>query len=416
MRRTKEKVVLVFHSSVRSSWSEALSGIYRFARPQEWNVQVIEHEPNRKSITDLLAFWHPSGVIVEGGVDEKGVFLSGVFDRVPTVYLACDQRQLRRNALRVNHDSESIGRLAAREFLSLGLTSFAYFGFTGMFWSEERGRCFGDALRMNGRAAQGFTRRFFESGKRVAEKGFRNRFAAWLRQLPKPCGLFAANDLLAVEAVNVCHAVGIAVPDEIAILGVDNDEIACENSNPTLSSVRPNFEEAGFLSAQLLGERLDCCGRFKGEVQRNFAAAGIVRRQSTRLLPKSDVEVTKAMETIRLRACEGLKPRDVFAGFACSRRSAELRFKAIEGHSVQEAINLARLEKVKELLARADVKIDSIAGRCGWKSAAQLRVFFREVEGVSLREWRQNRGTGCRRNDSWAQNADIDLFRTHEDS
>ena len=392
MKRTKEKVVLVFHSSVRSSWSETLSGIYRFARPQGWNVQVIEHEPNRKSIVELLAFWHPAGVIVEGGVDEKGVFLSGVFDRVPTVYLACDQRQLKKNALRVNHDSESIGHLAAREFLSLGLGTFAYFGFTGMFWSEERGRCFGGALRLNGRTAQTFTRRFFESGKRAAEKGFRSKFAAWLKKLPKPCGLFAANDLLAVEAVNVCHAVGIAVPDEVAVLGVDNDEIACENAAPTLSSVRPNFEEAGYLCAQLLGERLDCRGRFTGAFQRAFAAAGIVRRQSTRLLPQANAEVSKALETIRLRACEGLKPRDVFNGFACSRRAAELRFKAITGHSVQEAINLARLEKVKDLLAREDVKIDSIAGRCGWKSAAQLRVFFREAEGVSLREWRKSRG------------------------
>ena len=392
MKRAREVVVLVFHSSVRSSWGETLSGIYRFARSRGWNVQVVEHEPSRKSIADLLAFWHPSGVIVEGGVDERGVFLSGVFDRVPTIYLACDQRRLKRSALRVNHDSESIGRMAAREFLSLGLSSFAYFGFTGMFWSEERGRCFDEALRLNGRVAQAFTRRFFESGKKVVEKGFRGRFAAWLEKLPKPCGLFAANDLLAIEAMNVCHAIGIAVPEEIAVLGVDNDEIACENAVPTLSSVRPNFEEAGYLCAQLLDERLAHRGRFTGESQRAFAAAGIVRRQSTRHLPQSNAEVAKALETIRLMACEGLKPRDVFGGFTCSRRAAEQRFKAITGNSVQEAINLTRLEKVKDLLAREDVKIDSIAGRCGWKSAAQLRVFFRAAEGVSLREWRKSRG------------------------
>ena len=391
MKRTRERVILVFHGPVRSLWNEILSGIYRFARPQGWNVQIVEHEPNLKSIKELLAFWRPSGVIVEGGVDEKGVFLSGVFDCVPTVYLSCDQKRLKRSALRINHDSESIGRTAARELLSLGLSSFAYFGLTGMFWSEERGRCFGDALRMNGRTVQVFTRRFFESGKHVAEKCFLDKFAAWLKKLPKPCGLFAANDLLAIEAMNVCHATGIAVPEEIAVLGVDNDEIACENAEPTLSSVRPNFEEAGYLCAQLLGERLDCRGRFTGVSQRAFAAAGIVRRQSTRLLPKSDAEVSKAMEIIRIRACEGLKPRDVFALFVHSRRSVELKFKAITGHSVQEAINLARLDRVKELLAREDVKIDSIAGRCGWKSAAQLRVFFREVEGVSLREWRRNR-------------------------
>ena len=124
------------------------------------------------------------------------------------------------------------------------------------------------------------------------------------------------------------------------------------------------------------------------------AASGMglmTAQEFARLLPRSDAEVSKAMEMIRLRSCDGLKPRDVFAQFACSRRSVELKFKAITGHTVQEAINLARLGRVKELLAREDVKIDSIAGRCGWRSAAQLRVFFREIEGVSLREWRRNR-------------------------
>ena len=392
MKRTKGKVVLVFHSSARSSWNDMLSGIYRFAHQQDWNIQVIEHEPSRKSIVELLGFWRPAGVIVEGGMDEKGVLLSDVFNRVPTVYLLCDQRRLAQNSLRVNHDSKSLGQTAAREFLSLGLKSFAYFGFSGWFWSEERGRYFADALKLNGHTPSIFTRKFFESGKQAAEKGYQTHFAQWLKGLAKPCGILAANDLLALEVISVCRTIGISVPDEVAVLGIDNDEIACENSSPSLSSIRPNFNEAGYMAASLLEERLNCHGKFKGDFRRTFSAMGIVRRQSTRLLPRSNAEVSRAMELIRLNACDGLKPRDVFAGFVCSRRSAELKFRSLTGHSVQEAINLARLEKVKDLLAREAVKIDSIAGQCGWKSAAQLRVFFRAVEGVSLREWRKSHG------------------------
>ena len=119
MKSQRDVTVLVFHSSVRSSWNETLAGIYRFARPQGWNVQVIEHEPDRTSIAELMDFWRPSGVIVEGGMDEKGVFLSDVFGTVPVVYLACDSSRLPAGALRVNHDSSSLGRVAAREFLSL---------------------------------------------------------------------------------------------------------------------------------------------------------------------------------------------------------------------------------------------------------------------------------------------------------
>lgn len=389
MRRTKEKVVLVFHSSVRSSWNETICGFYRFARAQRWNVQVIEHSPNRTSIDDLLSFWHPDGVVVEGGMDEDGAFLSDAFEHVPTIYLACDQRQLRSGVSRVNHDSESLGRVAAREFLSLGLASYGFFGFTDIFWSDERWRAFADTLKLNGRSATRFTRRFFEAEGGEVEKGFRRSFSGWLRSLPKPTGVLAANDLLGVEALNVCAAIGLEVPDDVSVLGIDNDEVACENAKPTLSSIRPNFDQAGYLAAELLAERLAHPRTKDAPAYRTFAAAGIVRRQSTRRLPRANADVAKAMEIIRLNACSGLKPRDIFPELTCSRRLAELRFRELIGHSVLDEILAVRLARVKELLAREDVPIDTIAARCGWKSLTQLRDVFRRSEGVGLREWRR---------------------------
>lgn len=391
MKKNKDINVLVFHTSVRSSWRDTLSGIYRYTRPNSWKVQVIEHEPNRKSIRELLEFWQPDGVIVEGGMDEKGAFRSDVFGKIPVVFLFCDPKKLKKNSLRLNHDSASFGRIAAKEFLSIGTTSFAFFGFTKMFWSDERGRGYTEALALNGYKTQTFTRRFFESGNQSSEKGGRDRFTTWLKALPKPCGLFAANDLLGEEAVNVCRFAGIAVPEEISILGVDNDEFACENAVPTLSSIRPNFEEAGYLSASLLGERLAGGRRAGTDAQRFFPANGVVHRQSTRRLPRANAAVSRALEIVRVRACSGLRPKDVFAELDCSRRLAELRFRELTGHSVQDEIAAVRLSRVKELLALEDVPIESIAARCGWKSTARLRVFFRAVEGASLREWRAKR-------------------------
>lgn len=116
-----------------------------------------------------------------------------------------------------------------------------------------------------------------------------------------------------------------------------------------------------------------------------------MRRQSTRRLPRANAVVLKAVEIVRLRACDGLKPRDVFAELGCSRRLAELRFRELTGRSVQEEILHVRLERVKELLARPGVPLESIAVRFGWKSSAQLRVFFKSVEGQSLRAWRAAR-------------------------
>ena len=187
------------------------------------------------------------------------------------------------------------------------------------------------------------------------------------------------------------HALDIKIPTELAVLGIDNDETLCEHVSPTLSSIRPNFEAAGFLAARLLGERLACRGPFTDDAQRFFAAEDVVRRQSTRRLPRANAAVSKAVEIVRLRACDGLKPRDVFAELGCSRRLAELRFRELTGRSVQEEILHVRLERVKELLARPGVPLESIAVRCGWKSSAQLRVFFKSVEGQSLRAWRAAR-------------------------
>ena len=122
------------------------------------------------------------------------------------------------------------------------------------------------------------------------------------------------------------------------------------------------------------------------------AADGIVRRQSTRRLPRANADVSRAMEIVRLRACDGLRPRDVFAELGISRRLAELRFRELVGHSVQDEILRVRLARVKALLARPNVPLESIAAQCGWKSTAQLRVFFKATEGQSLRQWRATRG------------------------
>ncbi len=395
MNPRRAPTVLVFHTSFRSSWNEMQDGLHRYAQARKWNVFVAEHELDRKAIEDLLAFWRPDGVIVEGAMDEKGVLLSDVFGATPVVYLVCEPTRLAPGALCVNHDSPSIGRVAAREFLSLGLASFAYFGFANIFWSEERERGFRAALRLTGQGVQTFVRPFWEADRGSLADGFTRAFGDWLRALPKPCGLLAANDQLAAEVIGMGHALGIKMPDELAVLGIDNDETLCEHVAPTLSSIRPNFEAAGFLAARLLGERLARRGPLADDAQRFFAAEDVVRRQSTRRLPRANAAVSKAVEIVRLRACDGLKPRDVFAELGCSRRLAELRFRELTGRSVQEEIQHVRLERVKELLARPGVPLESIAARCGWKSSAQLRVFFKSAEGQSMRAWRTARLETC---------------------
>ena len=383
------KLILVFHSSVRSSWQETISGIYRYAHQCDWRLQVIEFVPDPKTIAGLLDFWHPAGIIAECGVDEKGVFSPKSFGKIPTVYLVCDPTRLRPDSLRVNHDSSVFGRLAAKEFLSTHLKSFAFFGFADLFWSVERGRHFAEALSLNGYKCSVFNRALYEQHAFKAKSDYRKGLTAWLRSLPKPCGLMAANDMLASEALNTCVSAGIGVPEEVSILGIDNDEVLCESLHPSLSSIRPNFEAAGYQSAQLLDAALAGRVRVTEARRRFFPPSGVVHRASTMRLPRANASVSKALEIIRLHACDGLKPKDVFAQLPESRRTVEQHFRQLTGHSVCDEILMVRLARVKELLMVENVPLKSIAEQCGWKSSARLRVFFHKAEGVSMRTWRR---------------------------
>ena len=385
---SNEKVMLMFHSSNRSSWHEMLVGISRAASSRGWRLQTIDYDTDAKAVVELVDFWRPTGIIAECGVDEKGVFSPSVFGKVPAVYVVSDARRLDEKALRVNHDSAELGRLAARTLLFDGARGFGYFGFKGLFWSEERGRHFDEALRINGRGCAHFERPLNNVAPRSRDDDYRPRFIRWLRELPKPCGLLAANDMLALEAINNCDKAGLTVPDDVSVLGIDNDEVACENSQPTLSSIRPDFFQAGRLAVELLDGRLRRKGAFKGERLRLFPAAFVVHRASTLRLKRADASVSKAVEFIRRHACEGVQPKDVLAGLGEPRRTVELHFRQLRGRSLMDEILAVRLDRVKELLADAEVPIKTIAGKCGWRSPARLRVFFRAAEGISMSAWR----------------------------
>ena len=320
-------------------------------------------------------------------MDEKGVLVPEAFGRIPVVYLVSDPTRLKPSSLRVNHDSNSFGRLAAKTFLSSGLKSFAYLGYSKVFWSAERGKAFSEAIAMNGYGCEEFSQPLFEIHPKHNGAEYNRRLAKWLASLPKPCGLLVANDALAIEAINTCRSEGISVPDDISVLGIDNDELSCENSSPTLSSMQPNFDEAGYIGAELLSAALRHSFGKNGAL-RVFPASDVVHRASTLRLPYANASISAALEMIRLKACSGLKARDVLKAFPESRRTLELRFKQLTGHTVLDEILAVRLARVKELVMRNDIPLESIAKMCGWRSSARLRVFFHKAEGMSMHEWK----------------------------
>jgi LacI family transcriptional regulator len=209
----------------------------------------------------------------------------------------------------------------------------------------------------------------------------------WIAALPKPLGLMACNDFRGLQALDACRRAGVAVPEEVAVIGVDNEVLACEMANPPLSSVIPDCRRIGYEAAALL-DRL-----MKGEppprTTREIPPIGIVTRQSTEVTAIADPTVAEAMKFIREQACEGITVEDVLDHVTVSRSVLQKRFRDALGRTLHEAIAGVRLRRVKQLLIETDLSFDVLAQRAGFASRAYLSVVFRKSTGTTLAAFRR---------------------------
>lgn len=391
-------VILVFQGSFCQMNRLELDGIYRFARQRGWNVQTVEYdtaavsryqrgqESARPDVGALIRFWNPSGCIVECA-GRAPSFTRRELGQVPTVFLDRHPATVYKGAVCVSSDAFSIAQAAAHELLPLGFPHYAYLPWPEKtVWSCERGERFAELVRMNGKSFLSF-----RSSRPSADMlSVQQEIGEWIVSIPKPCGVFAANDAMAERLVAACAASGIAVPEQIAVIGVDNEEQLCENAAVTISSVRPDNEQAGYRAAALLAEMVD--GRGGSVASEVFGALGVVRRASSRLIRNADARVLKAVEFIRCHACEGVAPTDVVVAMGCSRRLADLRFRETMGHTILDEIHDVRLQHVKELLLRPSQDVGAIPDLCGYSSLIDLRRVFKQRTGKTMREWQTDHG------------------------
>ena len=363
--------VLYFQASGKVSARQKLEGVYAYGRDRGWDVQVVEPETSERKAAELAEFWTPDGIIVECG-SEQNHFDPTIFGKTPVVFLDRNPKTLAGPAFCVTHDSVATAKIAARELLSLKLTSYAYVPWPEpRFWSEEREKGFAAALRLN---RQGYIR-FSGKAKSSDIRNMQKELGTWLAGLPLPVGIFAANDFMAAQVAAAASRAGLNIPEDIALVGVDNDELLCENTKPTLSSVMPDFRAAGEKAAGMLA-RLMTNPKAR-PTSETFGPLRLVRRSSTNRSKRTDREVLAALDLIRREACNGLKARDVFAAFTCTRRMAEIRFRAATGKSPLEAIQEIRLAKAEELLKDPTRDRNAIANLCGYSSANALANFLR---------------------------------------
>ena len=378
--------ILYFQSPAKTSAPDKIAGVRRFAKGMHWHVQEIEGLPSQAALSELIAFWNPLGAILEcgGGFHEIPY---EAFSCIPTVFLDRNPLTLPQTASCVSHDSVATGRLAAKELLQTNYANFAYTPFPEQrFWSEDRKQGFMEALSLNGRTCV-----VFDGGDaEFSSPGYQARLREWLAALPRPCGLFAANDRVATEVLTAAACAGIKVPSELAVVGVDNFAPICEHTIPPLTSIQPDFIRAGELTAQTMRDLLESGG--KRTFRLTFGPVCVVRRASSRVLRRYDPQVTAALELIRNKACEGLTAKEALAAFSCSRRKAELRFREAVGRSVLDEIQAVRIAHAKEMLRNPRQDLKSLADFCGYKRPNSLAKIFRATTGMSMRKWRAEAG------------------------
>ncbi|OGV71085.1 MAG: hypothetical protein A2283_21520 [Lentisphaerae bacterium RIFOXYA12_FULL_48_11] len=386
------RVVVILETCVQPD-RQKLDGILKYVRFYgPWHLHIIQNRVGEQKLAHFER-WNANGIIVGQSMFDMEPILARV--KVPLVLvdpLPCHLKPsspfYRRSY--VQNDAVSVGVMAADFFINKGFRNFAYVGeVLNRMWSRGRGQGFSSRLRKAGFACHTYpllTR--VEMNDWAVEQA---KLAGWLAGLPKPVALFAAMDIRARQILDTCLINGLKVPDDIAILGVDNDEQLCLGSSPTLSSLECDMGHCGFMAAQLLDEQMR--GKRKRKIILKYGVKRTAVRQSTDVVqPVRDGLVARAVEFIQLNACERISVMDVVAYLKVSRRLAELRFRKACGRSILDEIQNVRLERVRQLVTETDLSLSEITDRSGYQTDDHLRHIFKKHFGVSMQEYRrQNR-------------------------
>jgi LacI family transcriptional regulator len=285
-------------------------------------------------------------------------------------------------------DNSAVAVLAADHLIGQGLRHFAFAGFEEAVWSLERREHFCRRLAERGLTAS--TCMTPLSARKSKRPRCEAALVRWLTALPKPVGIMACNDEFARWLSELCRIHGLRVPDEVALIGVDNDELICELSGPPLSSVSFATEQAGYEAAELL-DRLMRDGKSQTWHRILVHASRVVARQSTDLLAVRDEEVVKALRFIRRNSHRLIQVSDVVDATFLAHRTLHNRFCRTVGHSLVQEINRRRAAHIAEMLVTTSESIYRIARSVGYETAGHMSRFFRREMGVTPREYRLRR-------------------------
>ena len=378
---TRRSVALLIETS-NGYCRGLLEGIIAYAKHHaNWSLHLTEQERGAAPPA-WLGSWKGDGIIARIETDTIGRSLREF--GLPIVDLSAARHV--KGIPWADTDDEAIARLGVEHFTERGFTQLAYCGDPGFDWSNLRRDHF-KSLTL--RAGCDFhehqvTPRYDPRFSWDAEK---QGIANWLRQLTRPAAIMACYDFQAQQVLHVCRELEIAVPEEIAVLGVDDDHLICELAEPNLSSVIPDTRSTGYEAAELLDRMMQ--GEPVSTPQRLITQPlGIRVRQSTDTLAIADTEVARALSFIRRHAMSNIRVTDILQHVTLSRRALEHRFTRLIGHTPHEEIVRVRIERIKVLLRETELSIHEIARRSGFEYAEYMAAAFKRETGLTPSDFR----------------------------
>jgi LacI family transcriptional regulator len=383
--QSTRRVALMLATDLASSRA-ILRGITAYAeeRRLEWIARVGPTRP--ETLKELIA-WKPDGIIAKM-YDAQSVRAVAAL-RIPLV------NTTNIGGLpvpRVAVDDGMIGRLAAQHFLERGFRHFAFAGFAQQRSPQSRQFAYIRELKKHGFDCRSYARFDLVPLRRGETWGAIDpRFRRFLIELPRPAALFAYHDFLAWEIAQVCHSAGLRMPEDVALLGVDDDELFCRLAQPPISSIAYPAERIGYEAARMLDRMMR--RRWVPRRLMLVAPSGIVVRQSSDVVATADEDLARAMRFIRANLAQPISVKSILREVPTSRRVLEEKFRRTLGRSPLREIRRMRIERAQHFLARTRMSVGEIAGRCGFSTPERFAAVFRQVTGQAPRDYRRKHGS-----------------------
>lgn len=387
-RKVERPLVAIVMDTSVSFDREIVAGAAQYAREAgDWQLYIEEERGHRLPNFDE---WQGHGILAS--FDDPEVVEAVIASGLPAVAvggMGCHDPAS--GIPRVATDHGRIATLAADHFLERGLQAFGYYGAAPtptLGWSQARGDAFAARVTQAGFSCHRFTAPHGPEDWSHLQQAL----GEWLVGLPRPVGVMACDDSRGRHVMEACRTQGLRVPHDVAVIGVDDDELICELAVPPLTSIRQAARRIGYEAARLLDARIRPAG---GATAASAAASilvppiGIVPRPSTDTLAVRDTAIAGVVQTIRDRACQGLSVEELVTVSGLARWKLEKQFKDMVGHSVHDDIVRVRLAEAQRLLRSTDLPLKVIAPRAGFHSVPYLITVFRRRFGVTPARFRR---------------------------